>query len=163
MSTPRDNIKSALKVASSIPIVGEPANAILGIANETGYFDKSAIEKMTDKEMFFDFAFDAIAVNPEKYKELSCTCTKTGKDDDVICWKKGFIGALDRKQVEEYCPVDKRILEVTGITTRIQKFREASIGCELGEEFNNKIISDFTERLKCMHDKLETYNITGVD
>lgn len=163
MNTPRDNIKTALEVASNIPVVGQPANIILNVASNTGYFDKGAIERLTDKEMFYDIAHDAIPVHPELYQDMACTCTPTGKDDDLLCWKKGFVGALDKGQIEVYCPPDKRNIEATGLTTRLKDFTKASEGCEIGKTYDNTTVTDIIDRLKCMHDKLSTYNIAGVD
>jgi len=160
--TPRDSMKKALQVASSIPIIGQPANAMLTLAQTTGYFDKSEIDRLTHKELFYDMAFDAIPVHPELYKDLTCTCTKTGKNNDVICWKKGFIGALDKEQVEQYCPENKRVYETTGLTTRIEDFRNASELCKIGSKYDGIEINSLEDRLRCMHDNLREYSVSGV-
>ena len=159
----RDELHKTLRVLSAIPVVGSIPAVIKEAGEASGYFDKSAVDKLTNKELFHDMLHDGIVVDPEiaSSPNLSCTCTK-GKNNEDICWKKGIIGVLSQQQVEEYCPVDKRAYENTDIKSRLYEFSEASRQCEIGNYFNDKVITTIEDRLKCMHTKLSSYDITGL-
>jgi len=159
----KDELHSTLKVLSSIPIVGTIPNVVLQSGEQLGYFDKEGADKLTDKELFYDSVHDGIVVDPKTAESdiISCTCTE-GKNSEDICWKKGIIGILSKDQVEKYCPVEHRQYEHTDVHSRIEDFIDASKTCEIGNSINGKIITDIEDRLKCMHDRLKAYNITGL-
>lgn len=52
--------------------------------------------------------FNGIVVDEEKAKTSLCKCYEI--DGKLICWSKGIIGALNKWQIEKYCPPEKRIV-----------------------------------------------------
>ncbi len=159
----KDEIHKTLKVLSALPVVGTAPNVVMQVGEHMGYFDKEGADVLTDKELFYDTVHDGIVVNEQLAgsEHLACTCTE-GKDKEDICWKKGIIGILSKEQVDKYCPVEHRRYETTDMHSRIEDFITASKSCEIGKYFNDNVIKDIEDRLKCMHDKLQVYNITGL-
>ena len=87
-----------------------------------------------------------IVVNEAVAKATPCTVYKV--DTTEIGFSKGIIGALDKGQLEAYCPT--KIYKTEGIARRVKTFKEIAKSCS--EEVREKYVKGerLIPYLKCM-------------
>ena len=91
----------------------------------------------------------------DKNSDVPCRCYKLDNDGDLLCFKEGIVGVLDKKQEEEYCTVkkvdedvEKLRKDVEGITEDITKAKNEVIEELKDDATFNKLAMALDKRFK---------------
>jgi len=88
-----------------------------------------ALEETVNRALLLDFAGNGILYDEARALEGPCKCFEyeVAGVKRLFCWAPGIIGALNKAQIDKYCPPEKRVmLEKPMLPRRIEAFIQAS-------------------------------------